>query len=86
MTEKSHRTGYYDARDGRGWQPCVSTLSVEAGLARDAAAKEAQRLHREARAAELRAQADALDPRVPDPDEVPHTYTFHCDINGRSLP
>lgn len=65
MTEKSHRTGYYDACDGRGWQPTVSTLSVEDGLARDAAAKEAQRLHREQRAAELRAQADALERSLP---------------------
>lgn len=61
MTAPSHRTGYYDACDGRGWQPCVSTLSVEAGLARDAAAKEAQRQHREQMAAEMRLAADALE-------------------------
>lgn len=65
MSAPSHRTGYYDARDGRGWQPCVSTLSIEDGLARDAEAKEAQRLHREARASELRAQADALERSLP---------------------
>ena len=65
MTAPSHRTGYYDACDGRGWQPCVSTLSIEDGLKRDAAAKGAQRLHREQRAAELRAHADALERSLP---------------------
>jgi len=62
----SHRTGYYDARDGRGWQPqSAAMLPVDDGLKRDAAAKAEQREHWRGVVAEFRAEADALERSLP---------------------
>lgn len=44
---RMRRAGLYDARDGKGWQPCSKDmLSVDASEARDQHAKQVQAEHR----------------------------------------
>ena len=40
------RNGWYNAREGSGWQPCAGSIPVAASTARDDAARLEQRQHR----------------------------------------
>lgn len=54
------RAGMYNARDGKGWQPCSKDmLSVEASTARDQHAKQLQTEHRREVMHALREYAEA---------------------------
>lgn len=55
------RAGMYNARDGKGWQPCSKDmLSVEVSTARDQHAKQLQDEHRRATMHALRERGEEL--------------------------
>jgi hypothetical protein len=55
-----YRSGHFDAHDGKGWQPLAETRSVADSGRADREAWDAQRQHRDAMRAALRARLEAL--------------------------